>query len=98
MYDRREEKQTFENPDNAWLKTLRLTQTADGRSFAYCSDICEIKGVESGKHNIPTPQVIAPATGAAAVLAAAKEAAARKATDEAIRAGGPAKVQITDGK
>jgi hypothetical protein len=96
LYDRKEEKTTFELPENVWLRATRVTQTADGRNLVFCSDICEIKSVETGKHNIPEAPKIIQAGNAAAVAAAAQMAAAAKSADAAIRAGQPAKVQLTD--
>ena len=96
MFDRKEEKQIFENPDNSWLKSTRVVQSADGRNIVYCSDICEVKGTETGKHNIPEPPKIVQATNPAAVAAAAQAAANAKAQEQAIREGQPAKVQLTD--
>jgi len=96
LYDRKDEKATFELPENSWLRTTRVTQTADGRNLVYCSDVCEVAGVGSGKHNIPEPPKIVSATNQAAIAAAAQAAANAKAQDAAIRAGQPAKVQLTD--
>ena len=96
LYDRKDEKVTFEAPENIWLKTTRVVQTADGRNFTYCSDICEVKGAETGKHNIPeAPKIIQP-TNPAAIAMAAQAAANARLADQQIRDGQPAKVQLTD--
>ena len=96
LYDRKDEKATFELPENNWLKTTRVTQTADGRNLVYCSDVCEVKGVGSGKHNIPEPQKIVAASNPAAIAAAAAAAAHARNAEQAIRQGKPTKVQLTD--
>jgi hypothetical protein len=96
LFDRKEEKLVFDNPDNAWLKTTRVVQSADGRNIVYCSDVCEVNGAKTGKHNIPEPPKVIPAANPAAIAAAAQAAAAQKVSDAAIREGKPTKVQITD--
>src|SRR5713226_9538912 len=53
MFDRKDEQTTFQNHENAWLKGARVVQSFDGRNFLYCGDECDLKGVSSGKHNIP---------------------------------------------
>jgi hypothetical protein len=96
LFDRKEEKAAFENPENVWLKSTRVVQSADGRNLAYCSDTCEVKGAGTGKHNIPEAPKIVTQTNAAAIAAAAAAAANARQTEQAIREGQPAKVQITD--
>jgi hypothetical protein len=96
IFERNQEKVVFENPDNSWLRGVRVVQSADGRNMAYCSDICEVNGVSTGKHNIPEPPTIVPATNSAAVAVAAQAAAHARQTEAAIRSGQPAKVQLTD--
>ncbi len=93
-FDQVSKAQALEN--TPWLRGYRSVQTGDGRSIGYCSDICEVKGIESGKHNTPDVPKIVPAGNAAAVAAAAQAAAAAKSADKAIREGQPAKVQLTD--
>jgi hypothetical protein len=95
VFDRKEEKATFENPENAWLKTSRVVQSADGRNHVYCSDECELKGTATGKHNIPEPKKVVEGN-AAAVALAAEQAAVAKQAEAAIRDGGPANVRLTD--
>lgn len=95
IYDRKDEAATFQAPENAWLKTTRVVQSADGRNIVYCSDSCEVKGAATGKHNVPEPPKVAVASPAH-VEAAAKLAAARKNADQALRDGQPTKVQLTD--
>ena len=96
IYDRKDEQATFQNPDNSWLKSTRITQTADGRNLVSCSDACEVESIKTGKHNIPEAPKVAPAASAADVSAAVAMAKARAEADAAIRAGQPTKVQITD--
>jgi len=96
LFDRKDEKTTFELPENVWLRATRVTQTADGRNKVYCSDVCEVKGVGTGTHNIPEAPKVIPAGNAATIMAAAHAAAAAKNADAAIRAGEPTKVQLTD--
>jgi hypothetical protein len=44
-----------------WLRTLRNVQLGNRQSFTYCSDVCEVKGVTTGQHNIPEPPQVQPA-------------------------------------
>lgn len=94
LFDRKEEQQTFQKPENAWLKSVRLIQTADGRNIAYCSDECEVKGTASGKHNLPEPKRIIETGNAAAVAAAANAQAATKAAEKLVRDGTGGQIQI----
>jgi len=96
LFDRKDEKATFEVPENVWLKSARVVQSADGRNIVYCSDTCEVKGTATGKHNIPEPTKIVQAANPAAIIAAAQAAHQAKQTEQAIRDGQPAKVQLTD--
>lgn len=98
IFDRKDERATFETPENAWLKTTRVVQTADGRNFMYCSDACEVKGTTSGKHNMPEPSKVQTAAGQGDINAAVALAKARAEADAALRAGQPGSVQITDGQ
>jgi hypothetical protein len=95
-FDRKEEAANFAKPENVWLKTSRVVQTADGRNHVYCSDECELKGTATGKHNIPEPKKIVETGNAAAIAIAAQQAAQAKAAEEAIRTGQPTNIQITD--
>lgn len=95
LYDRKDEKATFELPENIWLRATRVTQTADGRNLVFCGDVCEVKSVETGKHNIAEPPKIVTASNPAAIAAAAQAAANARQTDAAIRDGGSAKVQLS---
>jgi hypothetical protein len=95
VFDRKDEQATFANPDNIWLKSARVVQTADGRNIVYCSDACTVKGVATGKLNIPEPPKVVTANPAQAE-AAAKLQAARQQAEAAIRTGQPANIQITD--
>lgn len=94
LYDRKDEKATFENPDNAWLRTTRIVQSADGRNMMYCSDACELGGIKTGKHNLPEAPKVSTATQAD-VSAAVKLAQAQKAADSQLRSG-DGKIQVTD--
>lgn len=96
LFDRKDEKGVFENPDNAWLKSTRIVQSADGRNIVYCSDTCEVNGTATGKHNLPEPPKIVTAANPAAIAAAAHAAAAARQAEQAIRDGQPTKVQLTD--
>src|ERR1700688_3808662 len=82
--------------ENPWLKSNRVVLTADGRNFGYCSDLCTVKGLESGIFNMPEPkQVEIPTGGAQAqIQAAAAAAKARQDATKAIKAGDGAKLHI----
>jgi hypothetical protein len=94
IYDRKDEKTTVDNPDNAWLKSLRMVQTIDGRGYSYCSDACELEGVKTGKHNLPELPKVATATQQDLSKAVAL-AQARAAAEAQLRAG-ETKIQVTD--
>lgn len=94
-FDRKEEKVVFENPNNVWLRSTRVVQSADGRNHVYCSDECEVKGAATGQHNIPEVKKVVEGN-AAAVALAAKAAAAQRQAEEALRSGQPAQIQVTD--
>lgn len=96
LFDRKDEKVTFENPENVWLKSTRVVQSADGRNIVYCSDACEVKGAATGTHNIPEAPKIVTATSPAAIAVAAQAAANAQRTEKAIRDGQPTQVQLTD--
>lgn len=38
-----------------WLRALRSIHLGNGQQFFYCSDVCEVEGVTTGKHNVPEP-------------------------------------------
>jgi hypothetical protein len=90
---------TFQNPaeltatveGNPWIKTSRFIQTGDQRTFLYCSDLCEIAGIETGKHNVKeAPKVEIPAGSAQAQIAAAAAAAKmQEAATKALKEGSP---------
>lgn len=96
LYDRAKEKEIFELPENAWLRSTRVVQSADGRNLVYHDDACEVKGAATGKHNIPEAPKILTAANPAAIAVAAQAAAAAKAAEQAIRDGQPTKIQLTD--
>ena len=75
---------------NEWLKTGRFVNTPDGRALFYCSDVCEIKGIETGQHNLPEPKrIISGVASAAQVAQAAAAAKAAENATAAIKAGSP---------
>lgn len=76
---------------NLWIKTTRIIQTGDGRNFSYCSDLCEISGIETGQHNIPdAPKVEIPTGSAQAQIQAAAVAAKRQEiANKALKEGAP---------
>lgn len=69
--------------ENPWMKTLRITQTAEGRNFAYHDDECEIKSVAEGNHNPAEQKRVSLETGANALEQAKANA---RAVHEATRA------------
>lgn len=78
-----------------WLKGVRVVQTGDNRSFAYCSDVCEVKAITTGVHNLKEVSKVALATEADAKAAAAQAQAASD-TDKALKTGeGQAQVTLT---
>lgn len=84
MYDVNDHQAVTSNPDNNWLRTGRGLKTADGREFFYCSDACELKNLEKGKHNMPVVQEAATQQDVSAAVAMAK---ARAEADAKIRQG-----------
>lgn len=94
-FNRADEKVVFENPANLWLKSIRLVQTIDQRSFVYHDDVCEIMATKSGVHNLPEPKKIIEAANPAAVKAAAEAAAAAVASDENLKKGTGGPVLVT---
>lgn len=80
-----------------WLKGLRVVHSGDNRQLAYCSDVCEVKGVTTGEHNLkekPTAPTVVPATEGD-VKAAAAQAQGEARTIEALKTGeGEAKIII----
>lgn len=78
-----------------WLKGVRVIATGDSRSFSYCSDVCEVKGVTTGQHNLKEPpKVIAGATEAD-VKAAAAQAEGEAAATEALKNGEATRVTLS---
>jgi hypothetical protein len=45
-----------------WLRTTRTITLGNNSRFTYCSDVCEVKGVTTGNHNVPEPKQIQEAT------------------------------------
>jgi hypothetical protein len=95
-FDRKDEKAIFEDPNNSWLKSTRIIQTADGRNLVACSDGCTVALDATGKLNLPEAPKVVAAANPAQVEAAAKLAAARQQAEQALRTGQPANIQITD--
>lgn len=83
-----------------WLKGVRQTVRGDKAQFTYCSDVCEVKGVTTGNHNLPEPKKIATATEADVKQAAANDAAAKAMaqTDKGTEAAAAATIKLTDGE
>jgi hypothetical protein len=42
----------------AWLRTTRTVTLGNNQKFTYCSDVCEVKGVTTGNHNVPEPKQV----------------------------------------
>lgn len=79
-----------------WLKTSRSVQTADGRSFYYCTSVCEVEGIKAGLHEPPEPKkVIEMPTGPAldAIKQAAQAELARRQGTQALKEGRPVTLQ-----
>ena len=91
-YDQKEFKAAVDA--NPWLQTVRVVQTADGRNFSYCSDLCEVAGVGTEEHNPLKPKVVEAPSGNAteAIRLAALAAQARDKATADIKAGRPAVV------
>ncbi len=58
----------------AWIRTTRTIQLGNRATFTYCGDVCEVKGVTTGNHNVPEPKTVEEAT-------AADQKVAEQATD-----------------
>jgi hypothetical protein len=78
-----------------WLKGVRVIQRGDNKAFSYCSDVCEVKGVTTGQHNLPDKPLVAPATEGD-VRSAVAQAEASAQTTEALKTGeGEAKITLS---
>ncbi len=75
-----------------WLRTARTVQLGNRQQFLYCSDVCEVKGVTTGQHNIPEPPKIQTATEAD-VKRAVGEAQAASEANTALKEGS---IKLTD--
>lgn len=79
--------------ETEWLKGVRMVKTGDGRDFSYCSDVCEVKGVTTGAHNLkekpaaPQGPAIVPTATDADVKAAAAQAAAQDQLNKDLKSG-----------
>lgn len=80
---------TFENPDNAWMKSVRTVHTIDNRNFTYCSDVCEVEAVKDGVHNMIQKKLIEAAATPAQVAQAAAAAKAAELAGKALHEGRP---------
>ncbi len=76
-----------------WVRTYRTIQNGQRGVFGYCSDVCEVKGVTTGQHNVPEPKAVQSATEAD-VRAAAQQAAAASEANQALKEG---TIKLTDG-
>jgi hypothetical protein len=88
--------------DNPWIKTVRILQNIFSpnpqqapKVFVYCSDVCEVQGVQSGLHNPVEKKIISMPTGdaLAAVKAAAAAAEAARVGTQALREGRDVSIQ-----
>ncbi|MGH7744621.1 MAG: hypothetical protein ACREQ5_07370 [Candidatus Dormibacteria bacterium] len=78
-----------------WLKGVRVIQTGDNRNFSYCSDVCEVKGVTTGQHNLKEQPQIQIAASPAEIKALAEQAQAAAVAEEALKTGnGEARVSL----
>jgi hypothetical protein len=78
-----------------WLKGVRVVATGDQRNLSYCSDVCEVKGVTTGEHNLKEkPKVAVASTGE--IKKAVDEAQNAAEVTDALKTGEGAKIQITD--
>jgi hypothetical protein len=65
-----------------WIRTTRTVQNGQRKSFTYCSDVCEVKGVTTGDHNVPEPKRVTEATESEA-----RQVAANVKASEQLRTG-----------
>jgi hypothetical protein len=65
-----------------WLLTVRVVQCGDNRALAYCSDVCEVKGITAGQHNVKEKSKIVPATEGDVKGAAAQASAETQITED----------------
>ena len=78
-----------------WLLGVRMVHTGDERHFAYCSDVCEVRGVTSGQQNVQEKPKIKPATEGD-MKAAVAQAEGDARVNEALKTGeGEAKISLT---
>ena len=77
-----------------WVRTYRNVSIGNKQTFGYCSDVCEVKGVTTGNHNVPETKQVKPATSAADIKQAAQEA---KNADDATKALKEGSIKLTDG-
>lgn len=77
-----------------WVRTYRNVAIGNKNVFGYCSDVCEVKGVTTGNHNVPEPKAVQPATSQAEINAAAQEAKNAVDANKALKEG---TIKLTDG-
>lgn len=77
-----------------WVRTYRNVSTGNKSTFGYCSDVCEVKGVTTGNHNVPEPKAVKPATSQAEIKQAAAEAKDVADANKALKEG---TIKLTDG-
>lgn len=79
-----------------WLTTNRVVVNGEGKNFDYCSDLCEIAGIETKQHNTPEkPKVEVPQGSVQAqIQAAALAAKQREDATKALKEGSQAKVHL----
>ena len=95
--------QEFQTPEgqkkiieaDPWIRGYRVSNMVfDGRVFGYCSSLCEIKGIESGAHEVVEKKVIEFPTGGnlEAIRKAAAEAAAKAEGTRRLKEGQPVNI------
>lgn len=75
-FDPQNQEEISKLPD--WLRTTRTITLGNNTRFTYCSDVCEVEGVTTGKHNVPEPKQIQEATPAQAATVVKQAAAVEK--------------------
>jgi hypothetical protein len=75
-FDPQNQEEISKLPD--WLRTTRTVTLGNNTRFTYCSDVCEVKGVTTGAHNVPEPKQIQEATVAQAATVVKQAQAVEK--------------------
>lgn len=76
-----------------WVRTYRNVSIGNKNTFGYCSDVCEVKGVTTGNHNVPEPKAVKPASSQAEINQAAQEAKNASDANKALKEG---TIKLTD--